>query len=121
MTRDSILSDLVALPPGKLPDDKYYVGFFRGETLLAQMDLIADYPERAMAYIGLFMMEASVQQAGIGTRGRNPHRAALLGEGQPAGRAFLEKKSVCADQRNTEHVGTNGGSGRTEVEINAFL
>ena len=65
MTRDSILSDLVALPPGKLPDDKYYVGFFRGETLLAQMDLIADYPERAMAYIGLFMMEASVQQAGI--------------------------------------------------------
>lgn len=32
------------------------------------MDLIADYPERAMAYIGLFMMEASVQQAGIGTR-----------------------------------------------------
>ena len=39
-----------------------------GETLLAQMDLIADYPERAMAYIGLFMMEASVQQAGIGTR-----------------------------------------------------
>ena len=68
VTRDSILSDLVALPPGKLPDDKYYVGFFRGETLLAQMDLIADYPERAMAYIGLFMMEASVQQAGIGTR-----------------------------------------------------
>lgn len=68
VTRDSILSDLVALPLGKLPDDKYYVGFFRGETLLAQMDLIADYPERAMAYIGLFMMEASVQQAGIGTR-----------------------------------------------------
>lgn len=27
VTRDSILSDLVALPPGKLPDDKYYVGF----------------------------------------------------------------------------------------------
>ena len=88
-----------------------------------------------MAYIGLFMMGGSwlLQQAGIGTRivedlcchlaeEGNPHRAALLGEGQPAGRAFLEKKSVCADQRNTEHVGTKtAGSGRTEVEINVFM
>ncbi len=65
------------------------------------MDLIADYPERAMAYIGLFMMEASVQQAGSAPelwricvviwQRKESHRAALLGEGQPAGRAFLEK------------------------------
>jgi len=54
--------------PENSPDDKYYVGFFWGETLIAQLDLIADYPERATAYIGLFMTEASVQQAGIGTR-----------------------------------------------------
>ena len=53
--------------------------------------------------------------------GGNPHRAPLLGERQPSGRAFLEKKSVRAGQRNTEYVGTNGHSGRTEVEINFFL
>lgn len=54
------------------------------ETLLAQMDLIADYPERAMAYIGLFMMEASVQQAGIGTRIVEDLCRHLAEEGNPA-------------------------------------
>ena len=85
------------------------------------MDLIADYPERAMAYIGLFMMEASVQQAGIGTRivedlcrhlaeeGIRTVRLCWV-KGQPAGRAFLEKKNQFVPIRETQSM-----SGQTVV------
>ena len=77
------------------------------------------------------MMEASVQQGGIGTRivedlcrhlaeKESTVRLCWV-KGNPQAEHFWRKKSVCADQRNTEHVGTNSGSGRTEVEINVFM
>lgn len=33
VTRESILEDMEALPPGKGYDDKFYVGFFENESL----------------------------------------------------------------------------------------
>ena len=45
-TADSIREDMRALPPGREPQDKYYVGYFAGDgTLLAVMDLILGYPQ----------------------------------------------------------------------------
>lgn len=51
-TAESIAADMQALPPGKRPEDKYYIGFFTGNRLIAVMDLILDYPETATAFIG---------------------------------------------------------------------
>lgn len=65
VTRESILDDLRAVPPQKTLDDKYYVGFFEGETLVAIMDLILAYPDEHTALIGLFMMNADYQGRGI--------------------------------------------------------
>ena len=65
VTRESILEDLQALPPQKTLDDKYYVGFFAGETLVAILDLILAYPDEKAAFIGLFMMNADYQGKGI--------------------------------------------------------
>ena len=42
VTRESILDDMVALPPEKNYDDKFYVGFFENQSLVAIMDLILD-------------------------------------------------------------------------------
>ncbi len=67
VTRESILGDMAALPPGKGYEDKYYVGFFKGRALLAVMDLILDYPQEGAAFIGFFMMDAAAQGKGIGT------------------------------------------------------
>lgn len=53
VTYESILMDMKALPPGKMYDDKYYIGFFDEECLVAIMDLIQDYPVELSAYIGL--------------------------------------------------------------------
>ncbi|MBQ9993688.1 MAG: GNAT family N-acetyltransferase [Clostridia bacterium] len=66
-TADDIRDDLCALPPGKSLDDKYYVGFFDGHTLVAVMDLIDGYPDADTAYIGFFMMNADLQGRGIGS------------------------------------------------------
>ena len=61
VTKASILDDLQAVPPGKTLSDKYFIGFYDGETLAAMMDLITGYPNPATAYIGLFMVDAAQQ------------------------------------------------------------
>ena len=67
VTRQSILEDMSALPPGKTLDDKYYIGFYQKNKLIAVMDLVDCYPEKEMAYIGFFMTDISVQNKGTGT------------------------------------------------------
>lgn len=67
VTRESILKDMEALPPGKSEEDKLYLGFFEKETLVAVMDLILKFPEEETAYIGLFMTDIKYQNKGIGS------------------------------------------------------
>jgi len=65
---ESIRADMTALPPGKGADDKYYIGFFDNDALLAVLDLIAGYPDEKTAYIGFFMTDANVHRQGIGSK-----------------------------------------------------
>lgn len=67
VTRQSILDELEVLPPGKMPDDKYYIGFYEKGRLIAVMDMIDGYPEKGIAYIGFFMTAMDVQGRGVGT------------------------------------------------------
>lgn len=67
VTRESVLGDLSALPLGKAEKDKFFVGFYEEDTLIAVMDLILGYPEDKTAYIGFFMMRRSCQGQGIAT------------------------------------------------------
>lgn len=64
---DLIKSDLLALPPNKTMDDKYFIGFFMKDELIAVMDLISGWPNDETAYIGFFMMNANFQGSGVGT------------------------------------------------------
>ena len=67
VTKKSIVDDMKALPPNKSYDDKYYLGFFDGKTLIAYMDLILGYPTDEIAFIGLFMTNINYQNKGIGS------------------------------------------------------
>lgn len=67
VTKESILEDQAALPPGKEEKDKVYVGFFESKRLVAVLDLILDYPQRQVAYIGFFMVERKFQGKEIGS------------------------------------------------------
>lgn len=65
---DSIKEDMAALPVGKRYDDKYYIGFFNHDELIAVMDLVVKYPDEQTAFIGFFMMNQEYQGNGIGSK-----------------------------------------------------
>jgi len=76
VSAESIESDMQALPDGKAREDKYYLGFREKsgkstsdspKTLVAVMDLILKYPDDKTAFIGFFMVDASLQGKGIGS------------------------------------------------------
>ena len=64
VTREGIAEDMRALPPGRHDRDKFYVGYFSGDELIAIMDLIFSYPAKSTAWIGLFMMDQRHQNRG---------------------------------------------------------
>ena len=68
VTKESIIEDMRALPPDKEYKDKYYIGFFENETLVAIMDLILGYPAKNIAFVGLFMMNSEYQHKGVGSK-----------------------------------------------------
>ena len=68
VTKESILKDMTALPPEKSMEDKYYLGFFAQDELVAVMDLILNYPKPDIAFIGFFMMNDRYQGRGIGSQ-----------------------------------------------------
>lgn len=67
VTRESILEDMKALPPGKTIADKYFMGFWKDGVLTAILDLIVNYPRDKVAFIGLFMTDAAFQKQGVGS------------------------------------------------------
>ena len=68
VTEDSIRADMAALPPCKTMEDKYYLGFYDGEALLAVIDLILGFPKEETAFVGFFMMNRQFQGKGSGTK-----------------------------------------------------
>lgn len=67
VTHKTIEEDITILPPNKTLNDKYFVGFWDNNKLIAIMDLILDYPKEKVAFIGLFMSDVKVQRRGIGS------------------------------------------------------
>ena len=102
VTKESILKDMTALPPEKSMEDKYYLGFFARDELVAVMDLILNYPKPDIAFIGFFMMNVLYQSRGIGSQivdevtahlkacGFNEMRLGI-DKGNPQSRAFWTK------------------------------
>lgn len=79
--RESILSDMTALPPRKGPEDKYFLGLFQGERLTAVMDLILGYPEADSAWMGWFILSPARQGRGVGSGILRDVEAALRAAG----------------------------------------
>ena len=67
ITVESIQEDLIALPKGKTLEDKYYLGFYKDDSLVAVMDLICRYPNAETAFIGFFVVDQQMQGRGVGT------------------------------------------------------
>ena len=67
VTIESIRKDMTALPPRKSIEDKFYIGYFDNDKLIAVLDLILNFPNESTAFVGFFMLDISIQHKGIGT------------------------------------------------------
>lgn len=65
--RETVKKDLFALPPSKEAADKYFIGIFDYNSLVALMDLIDRYPDNRTAFIGLLMVSKRCRRKSIGT------------------------------------------------------
>ena len=92
-TKEQVLSDLHITPPGISLSDKYYIGFYQGETLVAVMDLVDGYPEPETAFIGFFMMNKDTQGQGIGSAIIQEAAAYLKTAGKTAIRLGIDKEN----------------------------
>lgn len=112
VTKESILKDMQALPPGKSYEDKFYVGFFERESFVAIMDLILDYPVKETAFIGLFMTNTQYQKKGVGSNIISEIAACLkssgfrkirlgVDKGNPQSYAFWSKNNFKVIQEDT--------------------
>ena len=115
-TKEQVLNDLHITPPGIGLSDKYYIGFYRNETLIAVMDLIDGYPEPESAYIGFFMMNKDVQGKGIGTEIIREMSAYLKTEGKTAVRLAIDK----GNPQSTHFWKKNGFIVIKEVDRNGW-
>ncbi|MFR5062309.1 MAG: GNAT family N-acetyltransferase [Christensenellales bacterium] len=66
VSTEKILRDLKRLPSGKKKSDKFFVGYFKDEMLVAVLDLIIGWPDERTAHIGLFMVRKNFQNIGAG-------------------------------------------------------
>ena len=76
---EQILRDMETLPPGKSAEDKYYLGYYERQYLIAVLDFIDGYPDSDTAYIGFFMLDKCEQ-------------------GKKLGRALIEKLCLCCGE-----------------------
>ena len=67
-TLESCQEDLAALPPGREPRHKLFLGLFQGEVLAAVLDLVEGYPDEGSLYIGLLELAVEFHRQGLGTR-----------------------------------------------------
>lgn len=115
-TYQTIQNDMIALPPNKKENDKFYIGYFKGDDLVAVLDLIIDYPDEKAAFIGLFMMNIQFQGKGIGTtiieelssylrkNGFNSIGLAFA-KGNPQSEAFWIKNNFIKTGNESDQVG----------------
>ncbi len=115
VTRKSIAHDMAALPPRTTYEDKYYLGIYDEEKLIAVMDLILNYPNENTAFVGFFMVSAKRQKRGLGSALVKDLLACLFNEGyeftrlgyvkgNPQARAFWYKNGFVETgvETNTE-------------------
>lgn len=80
-TPEGLTEIISRVPAGSGSENKFFVGFYDGDALVAVMDLITGYPESDDAFIGLFLVDAALQRRGIGSQILADVRAAMKAQG----------------------------------------
>lgn len=115
-TREQILADMKATPPGIDVAAKYYVGFFANREFIAVMDLIDGYLDRDTAYIGFFMMNINYQGKQTGTAIIDEATDYLRSIGKKSVQLAIDK----GNPQSTHFWKKNGFDMIKEVDVNGW-
>lgn len=115
-TRENILDDMKAVPPGICLSEKNYFGFFQNQDLVAVMDLVDGYPNEDTAYIGFFMMNLKYQGNQIGTAIISETADYLKSVGKKAIRLAIDK----GNPQSTHFWKKNGFVVVKEVDVDGW-
>ncbi len=118
-TLENLKEIFTELPPGKTSEDKYFVGFYQENQLIALLDLCTGYPRKDVAYIGWFMIDKALQHKGIGTK----ILAGLLGFLKNKGFRYVELACIKANKEALQFWQKNGFSptGREAAAVSYVL
>lgn len=67
LTIEEIKSDLTSIPLSVKSEQKWTLGFFKADKLVAMIDFLTDYPEVQSVWIGLLLVSKNEEQQGIAT------------------------------------------------------
>lgn len=115
-TKEQILDDMKATPPGIGISDKYFFGLFEREELVAVMDLVDGYPDQGTSYIGFFMMNPDYQGKHVGTAIIHEVAEYLRTIGKTAVRLAIDK----GNPQSTHFWKKNGFEILFEVDVNGW-
>ena len=115
-TREEIRNDMRITPPGITLSDKFFIGFFEGQELVAVMDLIDGYPKPENAYIGFFMMNQEYQGKQIGSEIIGETEDYLRKIGKTTIRLAIDK----GNPQSTHFWKKNGFKVIFEVDVNGW-
>lgn len=65
---DYVLGDLTSVPDGRSLADKFYLGVYDGDRLVAIVDVVLGFPLPKTAWLGMIMVDAGFTGQGIGGR-----------------------------------------------------
>lgn len=88
-----IARDLTLLPEGKGMEDKYYVGLYDSDGLVAVLDVVDGFPDASTVFIGFFMINGTKSNKGIGSAVINALCAYLKSEGRSSVRLAYVKEN----------------------------
>ncbi len=80
-TRESLTEVISNIPGGSEESDKFFVGFYDDDKLIAVLDMITGQPNKDGAFIGWLMVDGEKQRLGIGSEIMADVRAAVKGWG----------------------------------------
>lgn len=64
---ETVIDDISTYPDSVSEDDKHYCGYYIDNDLIGVIDLISNYPNIDILWIGLFMIHKEYQHKGIGS------------------------------------------------------
>lgn len=87
---------LQTLPPGKTLKDKFVLGVYEKDLLIGVIDLIKDYPEENIWFIGLLLLSPEYRNKGLGHKIYNKLKNELISLEQ------LKAIRISVSEQNTQ-------------------